>query len=181
MADILKSPIKPTGIQEARLWIGHLAINFIACSARSLKIGAHRFDDFISIIYVADLACYDETPFESPNQTRMQAQLFYIESIVTCNWRRRPSIILFLDNVSALKQKLAAVPLENYFPDYSSGTDVTKATTYLLGRFKAATRGELEVYAKETDLAGTSDALFAVHAIQDTIPTHMNNTAIGSS
>ena len=42
--------------------------------------------------------------------------------------------------------RLRQVPLENYFPEYTGGSNVNKAPKYILWRFMQANRARLNVY-----------------------------------
>jgi guanine nucleotide-binding protein G(i) subunit alpha len=41
---------------------------------------------------------------------------------------------------------LEQVPLEQYFPEYTGGSDINKATKYILWKFMQANRARLSVY-----------------------------------
>jgi hypothetical protein len=58
----------------------------------------------------------------------------------------RTSIILFLNKVDLFRQKLGRSPLSNYFPDYSGGNDINRASKYLLWRFNQVNRAHLNLY-----------------------------------
>ena len=51
-------------------------------------------------------------------QNQMQEALMLFESICNSQWFTKTSIILFLNKIDLLKQKLAASPVKDYFPDY---------------------------------------------------------------
>ena len=42
--------------------------------------------------------------------------------------------------------RLGQVPLEHYFPEYSGGSDINKATKYILWKYIQANRERLRVY-----------------------------------
>jgi guanine nucleotide-binding protein G(i) subunit alpha len=44
------------------------------------------------------------------------------------------------------RQKLGRSPLSNYFPDYSGGNNINRASKYLLWRFNQVNRAHLNLY-----------------------------------
>jgi guanine nucleotide-binding protein G(i) subunit alpha len=72
--------------------------------------------------------------------------LVLFDSVVNSRWFMRTSIILFLNKVDLFRQKLGRSPLSNYFPDYSGGNDINRASKYLLWRFNQVNRAHLNLY-----------------------------------
>jgi guanine nucleotide-binding protein G(i) subunit alpha len=129
----------------------------------------HCFESVTSIIFCVALSEYDQVLLEESGQVgfshiehivytqgtnatglfmqnRMQESLVLFESVINSRWFVRTSIILFLNKVDVFKMKLAKVPLEKYFPDYSGGADVNKAAKYILWRFSQVNRAKLNIY-----------------------------------
>lgn len=79
-------------------------------------------------------------------QNRMMESLVLFDSVVNSRWFTRTSIILFLNKVDLFRQKLGRSPLSNYFPDYSGGNDINRASKYLLWRFNQVNRAHLNLY-----------------------------------
>jgi guanine nucleotide-binding protein subunit alpha len=76
----------------------------------------------------------------------MMESLVLFDSVVNSRWFMRTSIILFLNKVDLFRQKLGRSPLSNYFPDYSGGNDINRASKYLLWRFNQVNRAHLNLY-----------------------------------
>ncbi|CAG8536015.1 14357_t:CDS:2 [Acaulospora colombiana] len=89
---------------------------------------------------------YDQKLLEESNQNRMEESLVLFESVINSRWFLRTSIILFLNKIDLFRQKLPRVPLENFFPEYSGGPDINKATKYILWRFTQTNRARLNIY-----------------------------------
>lgn len=79
----------------------------------------HCFESVTSIIFCVALSEYDQVLLEESKQNRMLESLILFESVINSRWFVRSSIILFLNKVDLFKIKLAKVPLERYFPDYT--------------------------------------------------------------
>ena len=84
--------------------------------------------------------------FPNRIQNRMMESLVLFDSVVNSRWFMRTSIILFLNKVDLFRQKLGRSPLSNYFPDYSGGNDINRASKYLLWRFNQVNRAHLNLY-----------------------------------
>ncbi len=127
----------------------------------------HCFEAVTSIIFCVALSEYDQVLLEESTQNRMAESLVLFESVVNSResgvdacfavawktstnltmwlrllpgWFARTSVILFLNKIDVFKNKIVKVPLSRYFPEYSGGTDVTKAAKYVLWRFTQTNR-----------------------------------------
>jgi len=122
----------------------------------------HCFENVTSIIFCVALSEYDQVLLEESNQVcfffkyflaftnkiqnRMMESLVLFDSVVNSRWFMRTSIILFLNKVDLFRQKLGRSPLSNYFPDYSGGNNINRASKYLLWRFNQVNRAHLNLY-----------------------------------
>jgi guanine nucleotide-binding protein G(i) subunit alpha len=127
----------------------------------------HQFDNTISIIYCVDLCQYDETFFE--NETKLKESLLTFESTINSQWFSRASIILLLCNVGHFKEKLKSKPLDIYFPDYSGGNDVNRASKYLLWRFNQVNRSHLNLYPHLCEPSDASNIQFVLSSVKETL------------
>lgn len=112
----------------------------------SLLIASHSFEAVTSIIFCVALSEYDQVLLEESGQNRMAESLVLFESVINSRWFLRTSIILFLNKIDLFKTKLPKVALENYFPEYTGGSDVNKAAKYILWRFTQLNRARLSIY-----------------------------------
>ncbi|KAG0374835.1 Guanine nucleotide-binding protein alpha-2 subunit, partial [Mortierella sp. AD032] len=106
----------------------------------------HCFESVTSIIFCAALSDYDQVQPEEPGQNCMAESLVLFESVINSRWFLRTSIILFMTKIDLFAAKLPKVPLENFFPDYTGGPDIRKATKYILWRFTQTNRARLHIY-----------------------------------
>jgi guanine nucleotide-binding protein subunit alpha len=118
----------------------------------------HCFQDVTTVIFVADIANYDQILFDDESYTRFTETLVLFESVVNSRWFQRNSVMLFLNNVQEFRGKLGSSPLANYFPDYSGGSDYAKAADYVLKLFmsKVTRRPNTNIYphfTQSSDLA----------------------------
>jgi guanine nucleotide-binding protein G(i) subunit alpha len=152
------------------LSMGQLSINLLDIGEQlsERKKWIHCFENITSIIFIVNLAEYDQVLLE-PNMSMLIESLRIFDSVVNSRWFVRTSIILLLSNVSIFKQKLARSPLSNYFPDYSGGNDVNRAAKYILWRFIQVNRAHLHLYPKIVDPMDTSIISLVFAAVKETI------------
>jgi guanine nucleotide-binding protein G(i) subunit alpha len=167
-ADILRSHKGIHSVSEHRFMMDELSIHLIDVGTQRCerRKWIHQFEDITAILYVVDLACYDQV-VSSHNAMMEQIQLF--DSVVNSKWFTKTTVILFLSNISVFRQKLARNPLGNYFPDYSGGTNVNRAGEYLLERFSQVNRAQVHLYSHLVDPYDTSNIQLVFDAIMDKI------------
>ena len=68
------------------------------------------------------------------------------ESVINSRWFRRSTIVLLLNKVDVFRSRLAKTPLEVFFPEYTGGSDVDKAVSFVSNRFLQANHSDLSVY-----------------------------------
>ncbi|PMD47591.1 G protein alpha subunit [Hyaloscypha variabilis F] len=170
-ADVLRARTKTTGIYETRFCMGSLSIHMFDVGGQrsERKKWIHCFENVTSIIFCVALSEYDQVLLEESNQNRMMESLVLFDSVVNSRWFMRTSIILFLNKVDLFRQKLGRSPLSNYFPDYSGGNDINRASKYLLWRFNQVNRAHLNLYPHLTQATDTSNVRLVFAAVKETI------------
>jgi guanine nucleotide-binding protein subunit alpha len=170
-ADVLRARTKTTGIYETRFTMGSLSIHMFDVGGQrsERKKWIHCFENVTSIIFCVALSEYDQVLLEESNQNRMMESLVLFDSVVNSRWFMRTSIILFLNKVDLFRQKLGRSPLSNYFPDYSGGNDINRASKYLLWRFNQVNRAHLNLYPHLTQATDTSNIRLVFAAVKETI------------
>ncbi|KAJ6506775.1 heterotrimeric G protein alpha subunit A [Mycena sanguinolenta] len=166
--DVLHASPQRTSITETRLDMRELSVYMYDVgnqfSERTKWI--HCFESVTSIIFCTALSEYDK---EQNGQNSMRESLVLFESIVNSRWFLHTSIILFLFKFAAFRVKIKEVPLERYFPEYTDGVDVNKATQYIKRRFMRENRARLTVYSHVAEATAEDNVRVVFAAIQDTI------------
>ena len=167
-ADVLRAEVKTTGICETRLAMGSLRINLFDLGEQrpERRKWIPSFENIPSIIFVVNLACYDQVLEEWP-QNRMVESLMFFDSVVNSPWFIRTSVILLLANIGLFRSKLALSPLANYFPDYIGGNDVNKAAKYILSRFNQVNRAHLNLYPHLVEVTDKANLRVAFATIKE--------------
>lgn len=168
--DVIRARRDVTGIHETRLQMGALTLNVIDLGRQGGA--AHKwmksFEDVNNVMFVVNLASYDEVPRE-PFPSRFMKSVELFESVVNSPWFHKTGIVLLLNNYDLFKHKLLKSPLGNYFPDYSGGSDINKAVDYILWRFNRVNRANLPLYAHFKDITDTESVRFVLGAVKETL------------
>lgn len=155
------------------LGVNHLKFGLSDVGRRRSKNWITCFTGMTSLIFVADLDSYDDVLLEEEDdaspRNRLLDSINHFDFVVNLPNYKKTSIILLLNNVDKLREKLETSPLDRYFPDYSGGNDVTKATTYLRGHFERANRAGLELYTHLTSSTSASNLELVSAAVRKTI------------
>lgn len=172
LQDILRSRQKTSGIFDTHFDMGSnlkFHIYDVGGQRSERKKWIHCFDNVTLAIFCVSLSEYDQFLLEDKSQNRFQESLILFENIVNSRWFARSSIVLFLNKIDLFAEKLKIKPLENYFPDYTGGQDINKATKYILWRFVKLNRANLNIYPHITQATDTSNIKLVFAAIKETI------------
>ncbi|KAI0267852.1 G-protein alpha subunit [Gloeopeniophorella convolvens] len=169
--DVLRTHAKTTAITETRFNMGQLSIDLVDVGGQwsERKKWIHQFEGVPAIIFCVALSDYDQVLSEEKTQTRMTESLVLFDSVVNSRWFLRTSIILFLNKIDEFKDKLPKVSLNNFFPEYTGGSDANKGVKYILWRFMQANRARLNVYPHITQATDISNIRLVFLAIKETI------------
>ncbi|KZT27182.1 heterotrimeric G protein alpha subunit [Neolentinus lepideus HHB14362 ss-1] len=170
-ADVLRVREKSTGVKETRFSIGALSIHMFDVGGQrsERRKWIHCFESVTSIIFCTALSEYDQVLLEESKQNRMEESLVLFESVINSRWFLRTSIILFLNKIDVFKAKIPKVPLAKYCPEYAGGSDLNKATKYILWKFMQANRAGLSVYPHVTQATDTYNIQRVFAAVKETI------------
>jgi guanine nucleotide-binding protein subunit alpha len=151
--------------------MGSLSLHIfdISCQRSERRKWIHQFDNTVSLVYCVDISQYDERVVEDSNESTLTEGLMLFESVINSRWFSRSSIILLLCNIGHFKEKLRSKPLGNYFPDYSGGSDFSKASKYLLWRFNQVNRSHLNLYPHLCEPSDVSNMRLVWSAVKETV------------
>jgi len=123
-----------------------------------------------ALIFVANLAGYDQPLPTDVFRTELQADLDLFDTVSNAPRFRTTPIILYLNNVDEFRSKLSAVPLRNFFPEFQSLGFQEDAMLYVCEKFAGRDRGERgDVYTHVTSRGDGRDLLFLVDAVRDIV------------
>ncbi|KAJ3363508.1 guanine nucleotide-binding protein subunit alpha [Allomyces arbusculus] len=132
--DILRGRQETKSVSETQLVMGGLPYKVydVPGSKKDRGTWIPFFDDANVILFVVATTSYDQPLRDDPRINRMQEALSVFETIVNNKLLAHTAIILFLNKVDMLPDKLRRSPLTASFPDFATeataaGLDVTTA------------------------------------------------------
>lgn len=172
LQDVLRSRQKTSGIFDTHVQMGSdMKLHFFDVGGQrsERKKWIYCFDNVTLVIFCVSLSEYDQFLLEDKAQNRFQESLILFENVVNSRWFSRTSVVLFLNKIDLFAEKLKTKPLKNYFPDYTGGDDINKATKYILWRFVKLNRANLSIYPHVTQATDTSNIRLVFAAIKETV------------
>jgi len=135
--DVLRSRVPTTGIIENSFEIdGNLFRMWDVGGQRSeRKKWIHCFEGVTAVLFVASISAYDQFLYEDAETSHMTEALALYDDISNSEWFHETAVILFLNKKDLFKEKIAVVPLKNYFPAYKGDT-YEEAAEFVTGLFR---------------------------------------------
>lgn len=181
--DILRARLKTLGVSEYRFQVKD---GLVAGSRewRVYDVGGHRslraawapfFDDMDAILFLAPISCFDQVLEEDPMVNRLEDSVLLWKSIVSNQLLAKTSVVLFLNKIDILKQKLAAgIQLSDYIVSYGNRpNDYQNTSTYLRRKFSQIHKEHSPIsrpfYCHFTSVTDTRTTSHILSDVQDTI------------
>lgn len=126
------------------------------------------FSNATAIIFMVAISEYDQVLLEDSTANRMRESLALFSSIINYRPFTQTPIILFFNKIDIFEQKLAASPIEHYFPDYQGGPFYDAGCQYFKELFLALDKsGTNRVYVHFTCATDTEQIKFVMEAVND--------------
>jgi len=167
--DILRSRVKTTGITEITFPVQDLVYKvFDVGGQRSeRRKWIHCFENLNAVVFMVSLSEYDQVLREDESVNRMQESLVLFDSICNSRWFVRTSMILFLNKMDLLADKISRSPLELYLTDYDGPNTYEAAVSYFRGTFIKCNREAKTIYTHVTCATDTRQIKFVLKAMLD--------------
>jgi len=135
--DIIMTRVRTTGIAQTDLDEGnvHFRVVDVGGQRNERKKWIHCFDDVKALLFVVNLAGYDQVMFEDPTMNRMKESLNLFSQICNNPVFSNTPIFLCLNKKDIFEQMIQTVGLEKCFEDYKGGNDVNTALMYIQEQF----------------------------------------------
>ncbi|CAG8735521.1 12502_t:CDS:2 [Acaulospora morrowiae] len=169
--DILQARIRTVGVTEHKFEIDRVTYKIY-------DVGGHRsqrhfwapyFDDVNAIIFMAAISAFDQTLEEDPEVNRMSDSIDLFDSICNNPLMANTSIILFLNKIDILKQKLSSVNVKDYFPDYEGDNKFQSVVNFFKGKFLERAPENKRVYTHLTHATDTKQMRLIVATVNDIV------------
>ncbi|KAG8830984.1 hypothetical protein FRC17_003939, partial [Serendipita sp. 399] len=161
--DILRSRLKTIGVTEHQIRMNHSGS--ISRDWLVYDVGGTRtqrsawvpyFDSADAIIFIANLAAFDQTLAEDPKMNRLEDSLRMFRGLVTSPILKNVNIVLFLNKIDLLEVKLkSGIKVSQYFGRFGDRANTVESVTkYFHAKFTA-------IYEKFTP--NSSKRAFTIH------------------
>jgi len=146
--DIIMTRVRTTGIAQTELDEGpvHFRVVDVGGQRNERKKWIHCFDDVKALLFVVNLAGYDQVMFEDPSMNRMKESLNLFSQICNNPVFGGIPIFLCLNKKDIFEQMIQTVSLTKCFEDYSGGNDVNTALQFIQGQFQSKVKDNREIH-----------------------------------
>uniref|UniRef100_A0A3Q2Y488 Guanine nucleotide binding protein (G protein), alpha 13b n=1 Tax=Hippocampus comes TaxID=109280 RepID=A0A3Q2Y488_HIPCM len=130
------------------------------------------FDSVTSILFLVSSSEYDQVLMEDRQTNRLCESLNIFETIVNNRVFANVSIILFLNKMDLLEEKVKSVPLKDYFPNYSGPEhSLPDVKDFMVECFRAKRRDATQkpLYHHFTTAINTENIRLVFRDVKDTI------------
>jgi len=137
--DCIMTRVRTTGIAVTEFDEGlvHYRVVDVGGQRNERKKWIHCFDDVKALLFVVNLAGYDQVMFEDPSQNRMNESLELFGQICTNPVFSSTPIFLCFNKKDIFEQMIQTSALSKCFPDYNGGADVQAAFQFIESKFKS--------------------------------------------
>ncbi|KAB5531036.1 hypothetical protein PHYPO_G00136260 [Pangasianodon hypophthalmus] len=129
------------------------------------------FDGITSILFMVSSSEYDQVLMEDRHTNRLVESMNIFETIVNNKLFSNVSIILFLNKMDLLVEKVTKVSISKHFPDFRGDPQrLEDVQNYLVQCFKRKRRNRSKpLFHHFTTAIDTENIRFVFHAVKDTI------------
>jgi len=176
--DILRSRVKSTGVAEfTNIYDGKtVQIIDVGGQKSERKKWIQCFEGVNTVIYVVSLGDYDLRLREDTEaKNRLLDSLEVFENLCKTPFFKTSNILLFLNKVDLLAEKIQRVDLSTCFPDYTGGKDFERSQKFIKDKFLHINKNCLVKMTTATDTRNMKqvfnsckDALFNKINLNDT-------------
>ncbi|TFK67591.1 G-alpha-domain-containing protein [Pluteus cervinus] len=179
--DILRARLKTLGVSEHRFTMNSSSISrdwrvYDVGGQRSLRAAwIPFFDDVDAIIFLAPISCFDQVLEEDPKVNRLEDSFNLWSSIVQNPLLRQTNLILFMNKIDIMRQKLAnGVMLKDYVISYQDRpNDFENASAYLMKKFGGILKQKSPVsrvfYGHLTSVTDPKSTSYIISNIRDVL------------
>ncbi|KAF5558535.1 guanine nucleotide-binding alpha-3 subunit [Fusarium napiforme] len=125
-------------------------------------------DDAACLLFICDLAIYDQGLLEDETVNRLREYFLLFDSLVNSRWFTHTPFFVILSNVSAFRRKILQSPLSKWFPQYDGGSDADTALEFMRDQFLELAKAEQNVRIHVSDIHSAEDVMAAIETVEDT-------------
>ncbi|TRZ02868.1 hypothetical protein DNTS_026733 [Danionella cerebrum] len=132
--DVLRVRLPTTGINDYSFSVEKITLRIVDVGGQKSerRKWIHCFENVTSLIFLASLSEYDQVLEENNKENRMRESLSLFYTTIHSAWFASSSIILFLNKMDILEEKIQSSDLKAYFPAFDGRRrDVQDAKTFI--------------------------------------------------
>ncbi|KAM9307361.1 guanine nucleotide-binding protein G(q) subunit alpha-like isoform 1-T2 [Pholidichthys leucotaenia] len=171
--DVLRVRVPTTGIIEYPFHLEGVVFRMVDVGGQrsERRKWIHCFEKVTSIMFLVALSEYDQVLAESSNENRMEESMALFKTIISYEWFEESSIILFLNKLDLLEEKIMHSHLVDYFPEYDGPQEnVDAAKGFILNMFDGLNPSKDKIiYSHFTCATDTNNVRFVFCAVKDHI------------
>ncbi|XP_055073801.2 guanine nucleotide-binding protein G(q) subunit alpha isoform X2 [Misgurnus anguillicaudatus] len=118
--DVLRVRFPTTGINDYSFSVEKITLRIVDVGGQKSerRKWIHCFENVTSLIFLASLSEFDQVLEENNKENRMRESLSLFYTTIHSPWFATASIILFLNKMDILAEKIQTSDLQTYFPDF---------------------------------------------------------------
>ncbi|XP_034403337.1 guanine nucleotide-binding protein G(q) subunit alpha-like isoform X1 [Cyclopterus lumpus] len=171
--DVLRVRVPTTGIIEYPFDLEDVVFRMVDVGGQrsERRKWIHCFEEVTSIMFLVALSEYDQVLVESVNENRMEESMALFRTIINYKWFESSSVMLFLNKIDLLEEKIMHSHLVDYFPEYDGPQQDVKAVKgFILDMFVSLNPNVKKmIYSHFTCATDTDNIRFVFRAVKDHI------------
>ncbi|XP_032425264.1 guanine nucleotide-binding protein subunit alpha-11-like [Xiphophorus hellerii] len=183
LQDILRVKVHTSGIIEYPFPMKPVIFRMVDVGGQrsQRKKWIHCFENVTSIIFLAALNEYDQVLYESQADNRLRESLALFKTLISSNWFKKSSTILFLNKTDLLQEKIKTSHLATYFPKYKGPQYDAESAKHFIHQMyiKLHKVQDKPLYTHFTCATDTENIRFVFKSVEDTIlEEHLNHLGV---
>ncbi|KAL0965789.1 hypothetical protein UPYG_G00285720 [Umbra pygmaea] len=171
--DVLRVRVPTTGIIEYPFILQSMVFRMVDVGGQrsERRKWIHCFEKVTSIMFLVALSEYDQVLVESDNENRMEESKALFRTIITYPWFKDSSIMLFLNKIDLLQEKILFSHLVDYFPEYDGPQRDPQAGRQFILKMFVDLNPDTDkiIYSHFTCATDTENIRFVFAAVKDYI------------
>ncbi|KAI8614339.1 guanine nucleotide-binding protein-like protein G(o) subunit alpha [Chytriomyces sp. MP71] len=130
--DILASRVMTSGVSETKVIIKGTVFRVfdVGGQRNERKKWIHVFDNVNAIFFLFDLSAFNQMTVEDTNINRVVESLTVFTFICNHNVFKKTAMIIFMNKIDLLRDKLEHSMVQDYFPEFTSTNDYKEVSKF---------------------------------------------------
>ncbi|KAL6468721.1 hypothetical protein MHYP_G00222450 [Metynnis hypsauchen] len=174
--DVLRVRFPTTGINDYSFVVERITLRIVDVGGQKSerRKWIHCFENVTSLIFLASLSEYDQVLEENNSDNRMEESLTLFYTTIHSPWFANSSIILFLNKMDILAEKIKTSDLQDYFSNFTGKRrDAEAAMSYIRNMYTqqalSPEKKSKTVYSHFTCATDTNNIRMVFSDVKDTV------------